>query len=54
MHYRETLPEDRIDWLRDEILGWMIRLSNGPIFVTTKLCLAVSLPCSFPNIICSN
>ncbi|KAG2210956.1 hypothetical protein INT47_000116, partial [Mucor saturninus] len=37
----ETLPEDRIDWLRDELLSWLVRLCGGPIFVTTKLCLAL-------------
>jgi hypothetical protein len=42
MLFRETLPEDRIEWLRDELLGWIVRLCSGPGFVTTKLCLAVS------------
>ncbi|GAA5806530.1 hypothetical protein HPULCUR_012066 [Helicostylum pulchrum] len=37
----DTLPEDRIDWLRDELLGWTVRLCGGPLFVTTKLCLAL-------------
>ncbi|KAL0078469.1 armadillo-type protein [Phycomyces blakesleeanus] len=37
----DTLPEDRIDWLRDEILVWIVRLCAGPMLVTTKLCLAL-------------
>lgn len=43
MNIRDTLPEDRIEWLRDELLGWIVRLCGGPIFVTTKLCLAVRM-----------
>ncbi|KAI9314640.1 armadillo-type protein [Dichotomocladium elegans] len=36
-----TLPENRIDWLRHELLSWIIRSCDGPRFITTKLCLAV-------------
>ncbi|KAL9558404.1 hypothetical protein MBANPS3_000904 [Mucor bainieri] len=37
----ETLPEDRVEWLKNELLGWIVRLCGGPAFVTTKLCLAL-------------
>lgn len=37
----DTFPEDKIDLLRDELLGWIVRLCGGPIFVTTKLCTAL-------------
>ncbi|CEG82569.1 hypothetical protein RMATCC62417_16625 [Rhizopus microsporus] len=33
----ETLPEDKIEWLRNELLGWIVRLCIGPAFITTKL-----------------
>ncbi|CAO3671228.1 unnamed protein product [Rhizopus microsporus] len=33
----ETLPEDKIEWLRNELLGWIVRLCTGPAFITTKL-----------------
>ncbi|KAI8096689.1 armadillo-type protein [Halteromyces radiatus] len=36
-----TLPSDRIDWLRDELFTWIIKCSNGSMFVTRKLCIAL-------------
>ncbi|KAG2223171.1 hypothetical protein INT45_011517 [Circinella minor] len=36
-----TFPEDRIEWLREELLSWIVRSSTGPLFITTKLCLAL-------------
>ncbi|RUS20345.1 armadillo-type protein [Endogone sp. FLAS-F59071] len=38
----DTIPEDRIPWLRQELLTWLVRLCDGPAFVTTKLCLALT------------
>ncbi|KAI8355967.1 armadillo-type protein [Mortierella sp. GBAus27b] len=37
-----TIPEDRIEWMRGELIRWIIRYSNGPAFIRTKLCLALS------------
>ncbi|CAG8589354.1 4704_t:CDS:10 [Funneliformis caledonium] len=37
-----TLPPDRKEWVRNELLGWILRLSNGPMVVITKLCLALT------------
>ncbi|KAI8637788.1 armadillo-type protein [Parasitella parasitica] len=37
----ETLPEDKVEWLKNELLGWIVRLCGGPAFVTTKLCVAL-------------
>lgn len=39
---RQTIPEDRIEWMRGELIRWIVRYSNGPAFIRTKLCLAVS------------
>ncbi|CAO3600466.1 unnamed protein product [Absidia cylindrospora] len=36
-----TLPGDRLDWLRDELFTSIIKCSNGPLFVTRKLCTAL-------------
>ncbi|KAI9468486.1 MAG: armadillo-type protein [Benjaminiella poitrasii] len=53
----ETLPEDRIDWLREELLGWIVRLCGGPHFIITKLCIALisyafhTVPDKWPNFI---
>jgi hypothetical protein len=41
VHTRELLPEDRIEWLRQELLQAIARSSSGPAFITTKLCQAV-------------
>ena len=38
---RKTIPEDRIEWMRGELIRWIARYSNGPAFIRTKLCLAV-------------
>ncbi|CAO3563515.1 unnamed protein product [Mortierella alpina] len=38
----KTIPEDRIDWMRGELTRWIVRYSNGPAFIRTKLCLALS------------
>ncbi|KAF9952911.1 hypothetical protein BGZ72_005840 [Mortierella alpina] len=40
--HRKTIPEDRIDWMRGELMRWIVRYSNGPAFIRTKLCLALS------------
>ncbi|KAI8335319.1 hypothetical protein BC941DRAFT_67870 [Chlamydoabsidia padenii] len=40
----KTLPADRLDWLRDELFTAIIKGSNGPMFVTRKLCIAVITP----------
>ncbi|KAF0484223.1 ARM repeat-containing protein [Gigaspora margarita] len=37
-----TLPLDRKKWVRTELLGWIVRLSNGSNIVVTKLCLALT------------
>ncbi|KAI1318424.1 hypothetical protein EDD11_006508 [Mortierella claussenii] len=37
-----TIPEDRIEWMREELIRWIVRYSNGPAFIRTKLCLALS------------
>ncbi|POG60960.1 armadillo-type protein [Rhizophagus irregularis DAOM 181602=DAOM 197198] len=37
-----TLPPDRKEWVRNELLRWIVRLSNGPMVVITKLCLALT------------
>ncbi|CAI2175590.1 18153_t:CDS:2 [Funneliformis geosporum] len=37
-----TLPPERKEWVRNELLGWILRLSNGPMVVITKLCLALT------------
>ncbi|RCH88597.1 hypothetical protein CU098_001683, partial [Rhizopus stolonifer] len=37
----ETLPEEKREWLREELLGWIVRLCGGSAFVSTKLCLAL-------------
>ncbi|CAO3608182.1 unnamed protein product [Cunninghamella blakesleeana] len=37
----DTLPTDRIDWLKEELCTWIIKCSNGPDFVTRKLCIAL-------------
>ncbi|RUP50577.1 hypothetical protein BC936DRAFT_138565, partial [Jimgerdemannia flammicorona] len=53
----DTIPEDRIPWLRQELLTWLIRLCDGPTFVTTKLCLALTayalhaVPTKWPHFI---
>ena len=39
--WRDTLPEERIEWLRQELLHAIARCSNGPAFIITKLCQAV-------------
>ncbi|KAG1441819.1 hypothetical protein G6F56_011321 [Rhizopus delemar] len=33
----DTLPENKIKWLQDELLGWIVRLCTGPTFIMTKL-----------------
>jgi len=38
----ELLPEDRIEWLRQELLQAIARSSSGPAFITTKLCQALT------------
>ncbi|KAF9928681.1 hypothetical protein FBU30_002202, partial [Linnemannia zychae] len=38
----KTIPEDRIEWMRDELIRWIVRFSNGPAFIRTKLCLALA------------
>ncbi|ORZ07309.1 armadillo-type protein [Lobosporangium transversale] len=38
----KTIPEDRIEWVRGELIRWIARYSNGPAFIRTKLCLALS------------
>ncbi|KAF9966107.1 hypothetical protein BGZ70_003269 [Mortierella alpina] len=38
----KTIPENRIDWMRGELTRWIVRYSNGPAFIRTKLCLALS------------
>ncbi|KAK3829343.1 MAG: armadillo-type protein [Benniella sp.] len=37
-----TIPEDRIEWMRGELIRWIVRYANGPGFIRTKLCLALS------------
>ncbi|KAG0228175.1 hypothetical protein BGW42_002332 [Actinomortierella wolfii] len=37
----QTIPEDRIEWMRGELMRWLIRFSGGPSFIRTKLCLAI-------------
>ncbi|CEP13227.1 hypothetical protein [Parasitella parasitica] len=37
----KTLPEDKVQWLKNELLRWIVRLCGGPAFVTTKLCTAL-------------
>ncbi|CAM0140607.1 unnamed protein product [Umbelopsis sp. WA50703] len=37
-----SLPEERIDWLRQELLQAIARSSNGPAFIVTKLCQALT------------
>jgi hypothetical protein len=37
------LPEDRIEWLRQELLQAIARCSGGPAFISTKLCQAVCI-----------
>ncbi|KAL1915458.1 uncharacterized protein VTP21DRAFT_6582 [Calcarisporiella thermophila] len=37
----DTLPEEKIPWLREQILSWLLQLSDGPAVVTTKLCVAI-------------
>ncbi|KAG1452434.1 hypothetical protein G6F55_008680 [Rhizopus delemar] len=37
----DTLPEDKIEWLKEELLGWITRLCTGPAFITTKLYIAL-------------
>ncbi|OAQ30587.1 ARM repeat-containing protein [Linnemannia elongata AG-77] len=38
----KTIPEDRLEWMREELIRWIVRFSNGPAFIRTKLCLALS------------
>ncbi|KAF9202409.1 hypothetical protein BGZ49_007423 [Haplosporangium sp. Z 27] len=38
-----TIPEDRIEWMRGELIRWIVRYSSGPAFIRTKLCLALSV-----------
>ncbi|CAG8484811.1 9963_t:CDS:10, partial [Acaulospora colombiana] len=37
-----TLTVEKKRWLRTELLGWIVRLSNGPGMVITKLCLSLT------------
>ncbi|KAI7819541.1 armadillo-type protein [Gamsiella multidivaricata] len=52
-----TIPDDRIEWIREELIRWIVRYSNGPAFIRTKLCLALSayairaVPKYWPNFI---
>ncbi|KAI8065190.1 armadillo-type protein [Gongronella butleri] len=39
--FRATLPEERVDWLRNELIGWAIKCSAGPMFITRKICIAM-------------
>ncbi|KAI9236924.1 MAG: armadillo-type protein [Podila humilis] len=39
----QTIPEDRIEWMKDELIRWIVRFSQGPAFIRTKLCLALSV-----------
>ncbi|KAF8948597.1 hypothetical protein BGZ47_003861 [Haplosporangium gracile] len=53
----KTIPEDRLEWMREELIRWIVRFSNGPAFIRTKLCLALSayamkaVPTYWPNFI---
>ncbi|KAI8970253.1 armadillo-type protein [Mycotypha africana] len=55
----ETLPENKHEWLKSELLNWIVRLCGGPAFVTTKLCIALiaysfhSVPDKWPHFIAS-
>ncbi|KAG0332331.1 hypothetical protein BG004_001301, partial [Podila humilis] len=39
----QTIPEDRVEWMRGELIRWLVRFSQGPAFIRTKLCLALSV-----------
>ncbi|ORX90935.1 ARM repeat-containing protein [Basidiobolus meristosporus CBS 931.73] len=38
----DTLPEDQVHRLREELLKWIVEFSNGPNLVLTKLCQALT------------
>ncbi|GJJ75711.1 transportin-3 [Entomortierella parvispora] len=38
----QTIPEERIEWMRAELIRWLVRFSGGPTFIRTKLCLALA------------
>ncbi|CAG8469994.1 12703_t:CDS:10 [Acaulospora morrowiae] len=37
-----TLSLEKKKWIRTELLGWIVQLSNGPNVVITKLCLSLT------------
>ncbi|KAF9192441.1 hypothetical protein BGZ51_005635 [Haplosporangium sp. Z 767] len=37
-----TIPENKMEWIREELIRWILRYSSGPAFIRTKLCLALS------------
>ncbi|KAG0297014.1 hypothetical protein BGZ96_007898 [Linnemannia gamsii] len=53
----KTIPEERLEWMREELIRWIVRFSSGPAFIRTKLCLALSayamkaVPTHWPNFI---
>ncbi|KAF9974959.1 hypothetical protein BGZ73_001547 [Actinomortierella ambigua] len=53
----QTIPEDRIEWMRGELMRWMVRFAGGPAFIRTKLCLALTayalqaVPTYWPNFV---
>ncbi|KAF9430455.1 hypothetical protein BGZ94_006803 [Podila epigama] len=41
--HTHSIPEDRVEWMKNELIRWIVRYSQGPAFIRTKLCLALSV-----------